>query len=165
MSSSVQVPCPGCRVPLRVPADQPGKKVRCPKCKTVFAPLDEAVPVAELVPDVSPARPAPLTKPGPPVIPIAPPKPAPKPPPEDDDVPYGLDSAPPAPKPEAQSGVGTGIVGAPKRRTPARPKPAAREDEEREEPEPWGMKPVVIAAAVLLLAAIGVVVYAYRPTD
>src|SRR4051812_17165306 len=34
--------CPECRSPLRLPQATPEGRVRCPKCKAVFAPVVEA---------------------------------------------------------------------------------------------------------------------------
>lgn len=50
MSAPVQVSCPACRTVLRVAAEQVGKRVRCPKCKDIFAAAAPAPPF-EVVPE------------------------------------------------------------------------------------------------------------------
>jgi S1-C subfamily serine protease len=40
--SAVVVTCPECRSPLRLPMATPEGRVRCPKCKAVFAPIVDA---------------------------------------------------------------------------------------------------------------------------
>ena len=45
----IQVTCPACRTPLRLPASSPTGKVRCPKCKETFAPIIEVESVSESV--------------------------------------------------------------------------------------------------------------------
>lgn len=86
--TTVQFPCPSCGTSLRVMAPQtPGKRVKCPRCATVFA-----TPAAE---DLLPPRP---TKPAPP-------------PGEDGNG--ECEEAPPKTrkKPKAASGMGPLLVG------------------------------------------------------
>ncbi|MDB5310003.1 MAG: hypothetical protein JWO38_4205 [Gemmataceae bacterium] len=77
--SPVQVSCPGCDAPLRVVSDMPGKQVRCPKCKLVFAPVTPPEAAAESPPATAvPAVVLPVTQPTP--APAAPgPQPVPTP--------------------------------------------------------------------------------------
>ncbi len=57
MVEKVSVPCPNCRVRVRMPTSlRPGKKPRCPKCKIIIRPAD-VLPPHLLVPKM-PAVPA-----------------------------------------------------------------------------------------------------------
>ena len=50
MVEKVSVPCPNCRVRVRMPTSlRPGKKPRCPKCKVIIRPAD-VLPPGLLVP-------------------------------------------------------------------------------------------------------------------
>ncbi len=76
--------CPHCQSKFKLPDDEVGKKIRCPKCKEVFtveilggAPKAAAPPAKPVAPSPKPAAPAP--KPAPAPVPTPAPAPAPEP--------------------------------------------------------------------------------------
>src|SRR6516162_7572837 len=81
---AIDAVCPHCRAAYSLPDHQAGKKVRCKRCDHIF-------PVVEHVPEVLPARPAPIT---------ARPQPRPRP----DVTPAVRPVARPAAPPEAEAG-------------------------------------------------------------
>ena len=64
--SSAMVSCPACQTALRLPGATPAGRLRCPKCKQVFAPVVDAEEFSEsvaVVLDSKPTLAAPLSDP------------------------------------------------------------------------------------------------------
>lgn len=73
MPATLDVSCPNCGKPLKVPAELAGKRVKCKGCDEVFAiPAPKA---AKAVPPARPAKPAPAATPAPPPEPAKPKRP------------------------------------------------------------------------------------------
>jgi hypothetical protein len=145
--------CPSCGVTLQLDHPAPeGKKMRCPRCKTV-SPVQAARPV----PPPRPAAPAKAVPPPPP--PKAPPAAAPKPPPppvEEEEFDPILEDEPepeealPAPPPSPIKADERGV-------TEAAPPPRGAPQPFRDAPPPKGRKKGLDVVPIL----VGLVVCAY----